>query len=381
MNRPCIVRSVNDLLFAADGQRYIDLFSAHGATILGHCHPGVVAEVAAQLERVWLTGGLDSEVLAQTHADIESFFPSSHRVAALYSTGMEAAEFALRVARVATGRVGAAGFENSMHGKSLATAFLGWDNHDVVQLPDFHRLPFVHRASEQQVLGELSRALRERKVGALFVEPLQGSAGGRMASDGFYREVARLCAENGALLIFDEILTGFYRTGAVFRFEELRIIPDVVLIGKAMGNGFPVSAVVADRRIAIRQQMLPGSTFAGNPLAGAAVSATLTHLRALDVASRVAAIEQTVVRNLGWLRDTEITLRGKGALWVIELPGTVDVEAIVVAIYSAGVCVGITGRQFRIMPAATIEPANLERGCTVIADELTRALKRTAARG
>jgi acetylornithine/succinyldiaminopimelate/putrescine aminotransferase len=381
MNRPRIVRSVNDLLFAADGQRYIDLFSAHGATILGHCHPVVVAEVAAQLERVWLTGGLDSEVLAQTHADIESFFPSSHRVAALYSTGMEAAEFALRVARVATGRVGAAGFENSMHGKSLATAFLGWDNHDVVQLPDFYRLPFVHRASEEQVLGELSRALRERKVGAVFVEPLQGSAGGRMASDGFYREVARLCAEHGALLIFDEILTGFYRTGAVFRFEELRITPDVVLIGKAMGNGFPVSAVVADRRIAIRQQMLPGSTFAGNPLAGAAVSATLTHLRALDVASRVAAIEQTVVRNLGWLRDTEITLRGKGALWVIELPGTVDVEAIVVAIYSAGVCVGITGRQIRIMPAATIEPANLERGCTVIADELTRALKRTAARG
>jgi acetylornithine/succinyldiaminopimelate/putrescine aminotransferase len=381
VNRPRIVRAANDLLFAADGQRYIDLFSAHGATFLGHCHPGIVAEVAAQLERVWLTGGLDSEVIAQTRAGIESFFPSSHGVAALYSTGMEAAEFALRIARVATRRTGAAGFENSMHGKSLATAFLGWDNQDAVQLPDFHRLPFVHRASEEQVLGELGRTLLASRIGAVFVEPLQGSAGGRMASDAFYREVSRLCAEHGALLIFDEILTGFYRTGAVFRFEELGITPDVVLIGKAMGNGFPVSAVVADRRITIRPQMLPGSTFAGNPLAGSAVSATLTHLRALDVTSRVAAIGQTVVRTLGWLRDTEVVLRGKGALWVIELPGTVDVEAVVIAIYSAGVCVGITGRQIRIMPAATIEPANLERGCTVIAEELTRALKRTAARG
>ena len=381
MNRLRIVRAANDLLFAADGQRYIDLFSAHGATFLGHCHPGVVAEVAAQLERVWLTGGLDSEVLAQTRAGIESFFPSSYVCAALYSTGMEAAEFALRIARVATGRAGAAGFEHSMHGKSLATAFLGWDNPNGVQLPDFHRLPFVHRASEEQVLGELSRTLLGRTVGAVFVEPLQGSAGGRMASDGFYREVARLCAEHGALLIFDEILTGFYRTGVVFRFEELGIAPDVVLIGKAMGNGFPVSAVVADRRLAIRPQMLPGSTFAGNPLAGAAVSATLAHLRALDVASRVAAIEQRVVHTLGWLRDKEIALRGKGALWVIELPAHVDVEALVVAIYSAGVCVGITGRQIRIMPAATIEPANLERGCAVIAEELTRALKRTGVRG
>jgi acetylornithine/succinyldiaminopimelate/putrescine aminotransferase len=231
------------------------------------------------------------------------------------------------------------------------------------------------------VLGELSRALLGRKVGAVFVEALQGSAGGRMASDGFYREVARLCAEHGALLIFDEILTGFFRTGAAFRFEELGITPDVILIGKAMGNGFPVSAVVADRRITVRPQMLPGSTFAGNPLAGAAVSATLTHLRALDVASRVAAIEQTVMRSLGWLRDTEVALRGKGALWVIELPASVDVEAVVVAIYSAGVCVGITGRQIRVMPAATIEPANLERGCAVIAEELAKALKRTAARG
>jgi acetylornithine/succinyldiaminopimelate/putrescine aminotransferase len=381
VNRPRIVKAANDLLFAADGQRYIDLFSAHGATFLGHCHPGVVAEVAAQLERVWLTGGLDSEVLAQTRAGIDSFFPSSHGCVALYSTGMEAAEFALRIARVATGRAGAAGFENSMHGKSLATAFLGWDNQDAAQLPDFHRLPFVHRASEEQVLGELSRALLGRKVGAVFVEPLQGSAGGRMASDGFYREVARLCAEHGALLIFDEILTGFYRTGAAFRFEELGITPDVVLIGKAMGNGFPVSAVVADRRITVRPQMLPGSTFAGNPLAGAAVSATLTHLRALDVASRVAAIEQTVVRSLGWLRDTEVALRGKGALWVIELPASVDVEAVVVAIYSAGVCVGITGRQIRVIPAATIEPANLERGCAVTAEEIMKALKRTAARG
>lgn len=381
MNRPRIVRAANDLLFAADGQRYIDLFSAHGATWLGHCHPGIVAEVAAQLDRVWLTGGLGSEVLEQARAQVESFFPASHGVAAFYSTGMEAAEFALRLARVTTGRTAAVGFENSMHGKSLATAYLGWNNRDGVRLPDFHRLPFVHRASEDDILSELGETLRQQPVGAVFVEPLQGSAGGRMASDRFYREVARLSREAHALLVFDEILTGFYRTGAAFRFLELGIAPDVVLIGKALGNGFPVSAVMADRRYALRSEMLPGSTFAGNPLAGAAVSATLKHLRALDVTGRVAAIAQTVMRRLGWLGDTELALRGKGALWVIELSEAIDVAAVVVAIYGAGVCVGIAGRQIRIMPAATIEPANLERACAVVAEELSAALARVGAHG
>jgi acetylornithine/LysW-gamma-L-lysine aminotransferase len=381
VNRPRIVRAANDLLFAADGQRYIDLFSAHGATWLGHCHPGIVAEVAAQLDRVWLTGGLGSEVLEQARAQVESFFPASHGVAAFYSTGMEAAEFALRLARVTTGRTAAVGFENSMHGKSLATAYLGWNNRDGVRLPDFHRLPFVHRASEDDILSELGETLRQQPVGAVFVEPLQGSAGGRMASDRFYREVARLSREAHALLVFDEILTGFYRTGAAFRFLELGIAPDVVLIGKALGNGFPVSAVMADRRYALRSEMLPGSTFAGNPLAGAAVSATLKHLRALDVTGRVAAIAQTVMRRLGWLGDTELALRGKGALWVIELSEAIDVAAVVVAIYGAGVCVGIAGRQIRIMPAATIEPANLEHACTVVAEELSAALARVGAHG
>jgi acetylornithine/succinyldiaminopimelate/putrescine aminotransferase len=230
-------------------------------------------------------------------------------------------------------------------------------------------------------MRELDRTLHQQPVGAVFVEPLQGSAGGRMASDGFYREVARLCRRQGALLVFDEILTGFYRTGAAFRFQELGIAPDVVLIGKALGNGFPVSGVMADRRHAIRPQMLPGSTFAGNPLASAAASATLKHLRALDVTSRVAAIAQTITRDLDWLKDTDVALRGKGALWVIELPATIDVEAVVIAIYSAGVCVGITGRQIRIMPAATIEPANLQRGCAVIAEELSKALARSGAHG
>jgi acetylornithine/succinyldiaminopimelate/putrescine aminotransferase len=93
----------------------------------------------------------------------------------------------------------------------------------------------------------------------------------------------------------------------------------------------------------------------------------------LDVDNRVAAIEETVTGSLEWLRGTEMALRGKGALWVIELPESIDIESVVFGIYNAGVCVGITGRQIRIIPAATIEPANLECACAVIAEQLHKA--------
>lgn len=223
---------------------------------------------------------------------IDGFFPASQGLCALCSTGMEAAEFALRLARVVTSRCGVVGFSRCMHGKSLATAYLGWDNGDGLDLHFLHRLPFVPQISEDQLLTRLEGVLRQGQVSAVFIEPLQGN-GGHRASPPFYREVSRLCRENGALLVFDEILSGFYRTGDPFFFSGLEVMPDVILIGKAMGNGFPVSGVVADKHSPLRREMLAGSTFAANPLA-AAVLATLRQLPSLDLPARAARIEQTI---------------------------------------------------------------------------------------
>lgn len=372
VNQLRIARAENDTLITDDGRRYIDMFSAHGATWLGHGNRAITARIAAQLERVLVTGALETTVSAEARTMVESFFPVSHGLAELYSTGMEAAEFAIRIARVVTQKTGVIGFESSMHGKSLATAYLGWDNRDNVQLPGFHRLPFVQRASEDEILGRLEEALASQTVSAVFVEPVQGSGGGHMASKAFYEAVFRLCRANGALLVFDEILTGFYRTGTPFFFSDLALVPDIILIGKAMGNGFPVSGVVVDRRYPIRREMLPGSTYAGNALACAAVSGTLKQIRTMDLPERVARIEERIVAGLGGLKEIGVTIRGKGALWVIELPPGVDVESTVAGIYGAGVCVGYAGRQIRILPAATVEISNLTRACSVIADELVR---------
>ncbi len=118
--------------------------------------------------------------------------------------------------------------------------------------------------------------------------------------------------------------------------------------------------------------MLPGSTYSGNPLAAAAVRATLRHLRSLDVPGRVRAIEEVIFEKLGPLRDRGIALRGRGALWILELPEEIDVEATVIAIYERGVAIGFTGRILRLIPAATIDLSRLGRACSIIAEELER---------
>jgi acetylornithine/succinyldiaminopimelate/putrescine aminotransferase len=370
-----IARADNDRLFDEQGRSYIDFFSAHGTTWLGHANRAIAAELSAQLEKVWITGGLPTAIHDEAKRAVESWFPETHSVAAFYSTGMEAAEFALRLARSVTGKKGVVGFERSMHGKSLATACLGWKNDDGVDVPELVRLPFVRTHSEERILEQLEAVLASRAISAVIIEPLQASGGGHQATEPFYNALARLCADRGALLIFDELLTGFHRTGPPFFFSDLNFVPDVVLIGKSLGNGFPVSAVVVNRRFPVTPPMLPGSTFSGNPLAATAVRATLEQLRspALNLPERVRSIERTVVDILSPVRERGVALRGRGALWILELPERVDVERATVAIYERGVAVGRTGRILRILPAATIEPERLARGCSLIAEELQRA--------
>lgn len=367
IERPRIASAVNDVLVGEDGARYIDLFTAHGTVWLGHAHPAIALRIREQLERVWITGGLPTAALDRACSALATFFPANYRVAALYSTGMEAMEFALRVARCATGRPGAVGFANSMHGKSLVTSQLGWAQDPDVASAHVQRLPFIDTASEEEILQRLAAALAGGTIGAVCIEPVQGCGAGRMASPDFHLAVERLCRSHGALLIFDELLTGFHRTGPAFVHQALSVKPDLVVVGKALANGFPASAVVADQAVAITPAMLPGSTYSGNALACAAIAATLELVATLDLPARVARIGAAVDAALDAVRSAGILVRGRGALWFIECTSDAVAEQAVIASYRAGVCVGYAGRQIRLLPAATIEPAHLAQGAGVVA--------------
>lgn len=362
-----IARAANDLLFTEDGQTYIDLFCGSGTVFLGHAHPEITAAVQDQLGSVWITGTVPTRVRSEAETLVERFFPSTHRLAGLYSTGMEAAEFALRLARVATRRRGAVGFDRCMHGKSTATAYLAWPS-EYVRLADFCRIPYVPQWSEDRILDRLATVLAAETIAVVFVEPLQGSGGGHLASPGFFQDVARLCAAHGSLLAVDEILTGFHRTGDAFLHHTLGVTPDIVLIGKAMGNGFPVSGVVVDRKYAITSEMLPGSTFSGNPLAAAAVAATLAQMQSLPLLSTVTRIADVIATTLAPLTSAGVAVRGRGAMWVLEFPPDVNVADVAERLLQAGVVASVVGSYIRLLPPATISQDHLVRACTAIRD-------------
>ena len=360
-----VARGVNDLLFTEDGREYIDLLSGSGTVFLGHANPAITRQVKEQVDTLWNTGAVPTQLYTDARVAVESFFLPAYQLAVMYSTGMESVEFALRLARHATGRKSVIGFNGSMHGKSMAAARLGWPN-ALANLPDFHSLTYLPEHGEDAILGDVQRTMSDGSIAAVFLEPLLGSRGGYIPSRGFAEQLEALCRNHGSLLVLDEIFTGFHRTGPLFLHHELGVTPDIVLIGKAIGNGFPVSGVVADRRHAIKGGMLPGSTYAGNPLAASAVIATLEEMKRKNMPELVARIAATIESGLRELEGLGIALRGKGALWLLELPKDRSVPAIMARILQGGVIVSPTANFIRLLPAATINPDHLVRACQVI---------------
>ena len=360
-----ISNAENDLLITRDGRRLIDLFCGGGSVFLGHANASINQCLKDQLEKIWNTGMLKSPARTEACRQIKRFFPDHYALAGLYSTGMEVAEFAMRVARTVTGMKGVAGFERSMHGKSMATSYLGWEN-ELISLPEFKRLPNIPLTPEDEVLDGLHSVLRCNPIGAVFIEPLLGTAGGHTASPRFYQQLSRFCSDYGALLVCDEILTGFYRTGTPFMFSEFGISPEIVLFGKAVGNGFPVSGIMLSEKYSVEPAMLPNSTFAGNPLAAAVVSGTLQVMQDMDMNRTISHIQDTITSNLKPVEDRGISLRGKGALWVLEFPPAIDTLGVAGAVLDEGVLVSPTRNMIRLLPPATIEDFHLLKACEII---------------
>jgi 4-aminobutyrate aminotransferase-like enzyme len=367
MEPVAVAHAANERVTLADGRTCIDLFCGSGTVLLGHSHPAITAALTAQLGRVWNIGLLPTAIRTDAQAAIESFFPATHALACLYATGMEAAEFAMRLARGVTGRPGLIGFDRSNHGKSLATASLAWPT-PYVTAPAVTRLPSPPDSSEAEMLDRLARALADRSAAAVFVEPILGSGGGYSMSPDYYQAVSTMCVEHGTLLVFDEILTGFHRTGRAFMFEALGVAPDVILVGKAMGNGFPVSGVVTRKEYEVAPAMLPGSTYAANPLAAAVVAATLQQMRALPIEKAVTDIGRIVTAEFAPLSGRAIAVRGRGAMWILEFASEGAARGVSTRALANGVIASSVGRWLRLLPPATIDPALLTQACGVIRD-------------
>jgi predicted acetylornithine/succinylornithine family transaminase len=371
-----IERGAGTEVWDTDGRRYLDFLSGIAVTSLGHANPVVADAICRQ---------------ARTLLHVSNFFTNPQATAAAVkvnelladatghagqifftNSGAESNECAIKLARKFGGRgrhtvVSALG---SFHGRTLAT--LAATGQPTKHEP-FAPMPegFRHVA-----WGDLDamRAAVDGSVAAVLIEPIQGEGGVHPAPAGYLQGIRELCDEIGALMIVDEIQTGFARTGRWFGFEHDGVQPDVVTLAKAMGNGMPVGACWARTDVAaVFQPGDHGSTYSGTALAMAAVSAVVDELRRLDAPAVAAAKGERLAQLLLALPQVE-SVRGRGLLLGAQLADGIDAPAVYRALLAAGlICNAVNATTLRFAPPITVTDGELVEATDLVTAALTEA--------
>lgn len=372
-----IVRGEGAALFDAAGRRYVDLAAAHGWAALGHGHPGVTAAIRAQADRlVMLTESAANDVRARWFATLVAFlageFPATARGALSRvqpaGSGAEAVEAALKFARHATGRTDFVAFARGFHGRTLGalSATAPGPRRDAFAplVPGFTHVPYGDLAAADHAVGD--------RTAGVVVEVIQGEGGVHEGATPFLRGLERLCTERGALLIVDEIQTGFGRTGRWFASAHHGLAPDVIVLGKALGGGVPMGAAVWRAGLGTFDAGQHGGTFAGAPLACAASVAAMTVLQHDRLHERAARLGDAVLRDLRALKTPAVRdVRGRGLMIGIELKQRVG--PVLQALMHRGVWALPAGLNvLRLLPPLVIPEDDLAAGLSAIRETLTR---------
>jgi 4-aminobutyrate aminotransferase-like enzyme len=384
------------LVTDVDGNRYLDFTAAFGVAITGHANAAVASAIADQAAR--LPHGMGdvhpSGAKAALLSALAEIAPVDGAKTFLGSNGSDAIEFALKSAALVTGEPNFLAFAGAYHGLSYgALEICGipkfrnpWrkqlrEGTTFVKFPD----PREPR-SKERALDAVAKALRkDRTIGAVVVEPIQGRAGVVVPPDGFFADLRALCTQRDTLLIVDEIYTGFGRTGRLFECEREGVRPDILCVGKALAGGFPLSAAIVSNEVAnawapSTGEALHTSTFLGNPLGCAAALANLAEIERLDIPRVAREREQRMAERLHALErpgSQIVDVRGRGMLWAVEFKDPVLANASVVAALRRGLLIlqsGLRGESITIAPPPVIGDAQLERAFDILADVTREAL-------
>src|SRR6266511_3173889 len=305
-------------LYTSDGEKYLDLYGGHAVAGTGHSHPHVVAAIQEQAEKLLFYSNLVySEARARAAERLISIAPSELTKAFFCNSGTEANENAMRMARMTTGRENIITFSGGFHGRTadaISATFLG--KYRELGKPN---VPGHLEAEFGNI--ESVRALADKTVAAIMLEPIQSMAGVRTADPEFYRALRELCDERRIVLIYDEVQTGVGRTGEWFFSGSeagAGVVPDIITLAKALGSGIPVGACLVTEKISanIRENDL-GTTFGGGMIAMAAVTATLEAIENDRMLENVKTVE-------GYLRHSLkevpriVSVRGRGFLLGLE---------------------------------------------------------------
>lgn len=368
-----IVRGEGATVWDADGKEYLDLAAGLGTSNLGHCHPRVVEAIAHQASRLLHVSNLYhiEEQVRLAEALVERSFAER---AFFCNSGAEANEAAIKLARKAgrdrygPGRHEILVMENSFHGRTMAT--LSATGQAKVR-EDFEPLLEGFRFVPFNDLQALEAAVTERTC-AVLVEPIQGEGGVIVPDEGYLPGLRRLCDARDLLLVYDEIQTGFGRTGHLFAYEAFGAPPHIMTVAKSLGGGVPIGAMLTTDDLA--QHLGPGthaSTFGGNPLVCAAALAALEALEAEQLmanARKVGAYFRQRLEELQARHQAVREVRGLGLMIGVELDR--DARPFLLNALERGVIISCPKETvWRFLPPLVITEADVDRAVGVL-DEL-----------
>lgn len=312
-----LVRGEGATVFDSDGRAYIDCVGGQGIANLGHGNAAVAEAIAEQARTLAsCTELFYNDRRAELYDVLAEILPATLDRVFLCNSGTEAVEGALKFARVATKRTGVVATMRAFHGKTMGSLSATWgpEYRELFGplVPGFSHIPYNKTEA-------LDTAITNETAAFIF-ELVQGEGGVRPATREFAQEAARLCAERGALLIVDEVQTGFGRTGTFFASERYGIVPDILCLAKSIAGGLPMGAIAFSRKVGDLPKRSHSTTFGGNPLACAAAVAAIGEIRRLDLARNARERGAQLDEGLRAIRSDRIReIRGLGLLVGVEL--------------------------------------------------------------
>ena len=381
-----------------DGNSLIDLGSGIAVVSVGNAAPAVVANLTRQAEAFTHTCFMITpyDGYVDVCATLADLTPGDHaKKSALFNSGAEAVENAVKIARVATGRDAVAVFDHAYHGRTNLTMAMTAKNMPYKQgfgpfAGEVYRAPMSYplrdgltgEQAAARAIDHLDKQVGAGNLACVAIEPIQGEGGFVVPAPGFLPAIAEWCTANGILFLADEIQTGFCRTGDWFASDHEGVVPDLVTTAKGIAGGMPLAAVTGRAEVmdSVHAGGL-GGTYGGNPVACAAALGSVEEMRTHDLAGRareIGARMQTHLEAIAAAHPVVAEIRGRGAMMAIELcaPGSTTPDAARAAAVSAychsqGVVTltcGTWGNVFRFLPPLSISDALLDEAFGVVAD-------------
>jgi len=392
-----ITRAEGVYLYDIEGRRYLDFTSGIGVANVGHNHPRVLEAARQQMEQVvhGALGVVLYESVLRLAEELPKVLPGQLDMFFFGNSGAEAVEGAIKLARYVSGRPGILAALGSFHGRTMGAVALTASrakyrrHYQPLLAGVYHfRFPYPFRSAAidggvAESLDDLERIFRHlippEEVAAIIIEPIQGEGGYIVPPAGWLEEIRHICNRHGILLIFDEVQTGFGRTGQWFAAQTFGVEPDIMAIAKGIANGFPLSAVAAPRHLMRKWSMgSHGTTFGGNPVACAAALAVLEVIREENLLANARAQGEYLMNQLRALQQEAPIIgevRGKGLMIAVELvkpDGSVHPEAVtrvLMRMLKEGLLAygcGVEGQAFRLIPPLVIQQEQMQEAMQII---------------